>query len=175
MKFLLQLDRKIYIFAFYVFFMIFWITEELLTIYLNITWIRSSQKLLTTMEICMAVLSLYGLYYIYQELKLNKEDADTAKDIIEKLKHQNHKLNQLSISFWETVQAQMVVWGLTEMEKETAIYILRGLSNQQIAAVRGKSLKTIENQSFSIYQKSGTTGKLEFIAYFISPLLPDED
>ncbi|EMN51399.1 hypothetical protein LEP1GSC088_4397 [Leptospira interrogans str. L1207] len=49
------------------------------------------------------------------------------------------------------------------------------MSNHQIAAIRGKSLKTIENQTFSIYQKSGTTGKLEFIAYFISPLLPEED
>ena len=63
----------------------------------------------------------------------------------------------------------------SETEKEISILILRGLSNQQIAGLRGKSLKTIENQTFSIFQKSGTTGKLEFIAYFLSPLLPEED
>ncbi|KPA28058.1 Transcriptional regulator, LuxR family [Leptospira interrogans] len=69
----------------------------------------------------------------------------------------------------------MEEWDLSDKEKEIALLLLRGMSNHQIAAIRGKSLKTIENQTFSIYQKSGTTGKLEFIAYFISPLLPEED
>ena len=60
-------------------------------------------------------------------------------------------------------------------ESDNNVKLSELISNQQIAGLRGKSLKTIENQSFSIYQKSGTTGKLEFIAYFLSPLLPEED
>ena len=65
-------------------------------------------------------------------------------------------------------------WKLSDVEKEISVFLLRGFSNQQIAAVREKSLRTIENQTFSVYQKSGMRGKVEFISYFISPLLPEE-
>ncbi|EMG12366.1 transcriptional regulator, LuxR family [Leptospira interrogans serovar Grippotyphosa str. LT2186] len=95
--------------------------------------------------------------------------------MIEGLKNKNQFLVQTNQSFWESLQRQLEEWDLSDKEKEIALLLLRGMSNHQIAAIRGKSLKTIENQTFSIYQKSGTTGKLEFIAYFISPLLPEED
>jgi len=175
MKFLLQQEKRFYFFAFYVFFMTFWVTEEILTFYLNTSWIRSSQMYFTIMETLVGSFSIFGIYFLFKELKDNKLNIDSAKEVIESLKTKNQKLNDINLSFWNSIQDQFKSWNLTEAEKEIAILLLRGLSNQQIAAIRGKSLKTIENQAFSIYQKSGTTGKLEFIAYFISPLLPEED
>ncbi len=175
MKFLLQQEKRFYFFAFYVFFMTFWVMEEILTFYLNTSWIRSSQMYFTVMETLVGSFSIFGIYFLFKELKDNKLNIDSAKEVIESLKTKNQKLNDINLSFWNSIQDQFKSWNLTEAEKEIAILLLRGLSNQQIAAIRGKSLKTIENQAFSIYQKSGTTGKLEFIAYFISPLLPEED
>ncbi|TGK15271.1 LuxR family transcriptional regulator [Leptospira fluminis] len=77
--------------------------------------------------------------------------------------------------FWRSIKLQFYAWGLSPSEEEIAKLMLRGFSNQQIAANLQKSVRTIENQSFSIYKKSGMTGKLEFIAYFIEALLPEEE
>lgn len=175
MKYLLQQEKRFYFFAFYVFFMTFWILEDILSLYLNAHWIHYSQTYFTFMEALIAIFSILGIYFLFRELKDHKQDIDSAKDVIENLKTKNRKLNDMNLSFWNSIQDQFKSWSLTLAEKEIAILLLRGLSNLQIAAIRGKSLKTIENQAFSIYQKSGTTGKLEFIAYFISPLLPEED
>ncbi len=152
-----------------------WIAEELISYNTNFNFLRSSQKLFSYMEIFMAILSVCGVVYFFRLIRESKNDIDVAKTVIGNLKNQNRQLSSVNSGFWNSIQDQMKQWSLTENEKEIAIFILRGLSNLQIAAIRNKSLKTIENQTFSIYQKSGTQGKLEFIAYFISPLLPDED
>ncbi|MBK8394264.1 MAG: helix-turn-helix transcriptional regulator [Leptospiraceae bacterium] len=175
MKFLLQQEKRFYFFAFYIFFMIFWILEDILSLFLNAHWLHYSQTYFTFMETLIAIFSIIGIYFLFKEVKEKKQDIHSAKEVIENLKSKNQKLNEINVNFWNSIQDQFKAWSLTEAEKEIAILLLRGLSNQQVAAIRGKSLKTVENQAFSIYQKSGTTGKLEFIAYFISPLLPEED
>lgn len=175
MKFLAQLDKKIYFLIFYITMMTLWISEELISHYYSFNFLRSSQKLFSYMEVFMAILSLLGIFYLFRLLAENKNQVDEAKELISNLKNQNKLLSSDTTSFWNNLQSQFKAWNLSIAEKEISVYILRGLSNQQIAAIRNKSLKTIENQTFSIFQKSGTTGKLEFIAFFISPLLPEED
>lgn len=175
MKILFQQEKRFYFFALFVFFMTFWILEDILSLFLNAHWLHYSQTYFTFMESVIALFSIAGIYFLFKELKDNKTDIENAQEVIESLKTKNQKLSDINLDFWKSVQNQFISWGLTQAEKDIAILLLRGLSNQQIAAIRGKSLKTIENQAFSIYQKSGTTGKLEFIAFFISPLLPEED
>lgn len=166
--------RKTILFFFDVYLLILlWIIEEVLTFAFDINWIERSQAYFTTIEAAFGLLSIIGIYFLFQEIRNTKTDIESAKIMIEGLKNKNQFLVQTNQSFWESLQRQLEEWDLSE--KEIALLLLRGMSNHQIAAIRGKSLKTIENQTFSIYQKSGTTGKLEFIAYFISPLLPEED
>ncbi|MCH5434660.1 helix-turn-helix transcriptional regulator, partial [Leptospira interrogans serovar Canicola] len=166
-------ERRFYFFSMYIFLILLWIIEEVLTFAFDINWIERSQAYFTTIEAAFGLLSIIGIYFLFQEIRNTKTDIESAKIMIEGLKNKNQFLVQTNQSFWESLQRQLEEWDLSE--KEIALLLLRGMSNHQIAAIRGKSLKTIENQTFSIYQKSGTTGKLEFIAYFISPLLPEED
>jgi DNA-binding CsgD family transcriptional regulator len=175
MKFLLQQDRRFYFFALYVGIVLFWVLQEYVTIKRNINCIQPTDRYFDILEIGIALLPVIGIYLLFKDIKRTKNEVSLAKDTIEHLKNQNVKLNEMNKSFWESIQKEFKKWNFTLTEKEISVFILRGLSNQQIAGLRGKSLKTIENQTFSIYQKSGTTGKLEFIAYFLSPLLPDED
>ncbi|ASV08581.1 helix-turn-helix transcriptional regulator [Leptospira interrogans] len=173
MKFWFPQERRFYFFSMYIFLILLWIIEEVLTFAFDINWIERSQAYFTTIEAAFGLLSIIGIYFLFQEIRNTKTDIESAKIMIEGLKNKNQFLVQTNQSFWESLQRQLEEWDLSE--KEIALLLLRGMSNHQIAAIRGKSLKTIENQTFSIYQKSGTTGKLEFIAYFISPLLPEED
>ncbi|WBF94331.1 helix-turn-helix transcriptional regulator [Leptospira kirschneri] len=174
MKLWFPQERRFYFFDVYLLILL-WIIEEVLTFAFDINWIERSQAYFTTIEAAFGLLSIIGIYFLFQEIRNTKTDIESAKVMIEGLKNKNQFLVQTNQSFWESLQKQLEEWDLSDKEKEIALLLLRGMSNHQIAAIRGKSLKTIENQTFSIYQKSGTTGKLEFIAYFISPLLPEED
>ncbi|TGL80018.1 helix-turn-helix transcriptional regulator [Leptospira yasudae] len=168
-------EKRFYFFSLYVFLILLWILEEILTFAFDINWIERSQAYFTSIEAAFGLLSIVGIFFLFQEIRHTQADIESAKVAIEGLKNKNQLLVHTNQSFWESLQRQLEEWDLTDKEKEIALLLLRGMSNHQIAAIRGKSLKTIENQTFSIYQKSGTTGKLEFIAYFISPLLPEED
>ncbi|MBM9498730.1 helix-turn-helix transcriptional regulator [Leptospira sp. 201903071] len=175
MKLWFPQEKRFYFFSIYVFLILLWIIEEVLTFAFDIHWIERSQAYFTTIETIVGLLSIVGVFFLIQEIRLTQTDIESAKIAIEGLKSKNQLLIHTNQSFWESLQRQLEEWDLSDKEKEIAVLLLRGMSNHQIAAIRGKSLKTIENQTFSIYQKSGTTGKLEFIAYFISPLLPEED
>lgn len=175
MKFLLQQDKRFYIFALYVGVVFFWVMQEYFALKRNSNCIQPADKYFDILEIGIAFLPIFGIYLLIKDIKNSNHEVSLAKETIEHLKNQNVKLGEVNKNFWESILKEFKKWNFTETEKEISVLILRGLSNQQIAGLRGKSLKTIENQTFSIYQKSGTTGKLEFIAYFLSPLLPEEE
>ncbi len=175
MKFLLQQEKRFYLFAFYVGIVLVWVIQEYITLKNYANCMQTSQKYYDIAEMGIAFLPIFGIYLLFRDINKSKKEVEDAQITIEHLKNQNVKLNEVNKSFWESIQKEFKNWNFTETEKEISVLILRGLSNQQIAGLRGKSLKTVENQTFSIYQKSGTTGKLEFIAYFLSPLLPEED
>ena len=175
MRFLLQQEKRFYLFALYVGLVILWVTQEIISLRINADCLKDTQKFFDYLEVGFAFLPIFGIYLLLRDLNKGKTEISTALDAISHLKTQNKKLSALNKDFWESTSAQFQNWNFTQAEKEISLLILRGYSNQQIAAVRGKSLKTVENQTFSIYQKSGTTGKIEFIAYFLSPLLPEED
>jgi DNA-binding NarL/FixJ family response regulator len=50
---------------------------------------------------------------------------------------------------------------LTTAEKEVAALVLEGLSNQDIAEVRGTSVRTIANQVAAIFRKLKVTARVE--------------
>lgn len=71
----------------------------------------------------------------------------------------------------ELIVEQFATWQLTDSEKEIAQFLLKGFSLKEIAALRGTAEKTIRQQASSIYQKSGTSGRHAFAAWFMEDLL----
>ena len=62
-------------------------------------------------------------------------------------------------------------WNLTEAERDVAMLILKGLDNESIAKVRNTATGTIRAQATSIYSKSGTHGRTEFVSLFLEELI----
>lgn len=54
--------------------------------------------------------------------------------------------------------------GLTDAEISVLMLILAGLSNEEIARARGRSLRTVANQVASILEKSGAASRGELCA-----------
>lgn len=71
----------------------------------------------------------------------------------------------------EEIERQFDHWGLTPTEGETALLVLKGLSYKEIAAIQGKSERTVRQHSLSVFRKSGVAGRSEFAAFFLEDLL----
>ena len=82
----------------------------------------------------------------------------------------DNRMLAASGEFHELMTRRFEEWGLTPSEKDVALLTLKGLSNSEIAEVRGKSVGTIKAQCNAIYQKSGVNSRTQLISYFIEDL-----
>lgn len=62
-------------------------------------------------------------------------------------------------------------WHLTKAERDVALLILKGLDNEAIAGLRQTAAGTVRAQATSIYAKSGTDGRPQFISLFMEELM----
>jgi len=69
------------------------------------------------------------------------------------------------------VDRQFSDWRLTPAERETALYLLKGFSLQQIARLSDRSERTVRQHAVAVYRKSGLAGRAELAGYFLGDLL----
>lgn len=72
--------------------------------------------------------------------------------------------------FLSAITAEFLRWELTPSEQEVCLFILKGFSISEIAALRNTSEKTIRHQASAIYRKSKCHGRYELAAYFFETL-----
>ncbi|MBT4889910.1 MAG: helix-turn-helix transcriptional regulator [Rhodospirillales bacterium] len=66
-------------------------------------------------------------------------------------------------------------WQFTPSENEIALFLIKGLSVQEIAELRNTRPGTVKSQSSTIYHKAGVKGRNELVAYFVEDLLAGND
>lgn len=71
----------------------------------------------------------------------------------------------------EAIRQQFEQWQLTSSEQQVAMLLLKGLSFNEIAAVRNTREKTVRQQASTIYAKSGVEGRHAFAAWFLEDLM----
>jgi len=63
---------------------------------------------------------------------------------------------------------------LTPAERETALMLLKGFSLKRIAALSGRSERTVRQHAVAVYEKAGLAGRAELSGFFLGDLLlPD--
>ena len=77
----------------------------------------------------------------------------------------------LRSQFDEVLHARFNEWGLTPAEKDVALFMIRGLTNEEIAAARNTAAGTIKAQSTSIFRKVGVRSKPELMSTIIDHFL----
>ncbi len=82
-----------------------------------------------------------------------------------------HEASNLIKGLSDAIDVQLSKWTLSNAEKEVALLLLKGLSLKEIATVRNVSEKTARAQSFSVYAKSGLSGRAELSAFFLEDLM----
>ncbi|MGO4331334.1 helix-turn-helix transcriptional regulator [Cupriavidus sp. 2TAF22] len=73
--------------------------------------------------------------------------------------------------FLQQIQEQFEKWRLTQAEKDIALLLIKGLTLDEIAAVRESRSKTVRQHATNIYAKAGLDGRHHLAAFFLEDLL----
>jgi len=88
-----------------------------------------------------------------------------------RLRAAEQKLQRASAAFMDVLEERFAEWGLTPAERDVALFAIKGLSLQEIAALRQTSEGTVKAQTNAIYRKAGVTGRPQLLSLFIEDLM----
>ncbi|ABV92776.1 transcriptional regulator [Dinoroseobacter shibae DFL 12 = DSM 16493] len=80
-------------------------------------------------------------------------------------------LQAASGAFMDLVEERFTEWGLTPAERDVALFALKGLTLQEIAAMRATSEGTVKAQTNAIYRKSGVANRAQLVSLFVEDLM----
>lgn len=83
------------------------------------------------------------------------------------------QLRVASGAFMELLAERFDEWSLTAAEKDVALFMIKGLSTSEIAALRNTSEGTVKAQTNAIYRKAGVSGRPQLLSLFIEDLMGD--
>ncbi|NIQ02686.1 MAG: helix-turn-helix transcriptional regulator [Nitrospinaceae bacterium] len=107
-----------------------------------------------------------------QEVTLLKNDLEAVEQQKERWRQESR---QMLAGLSGKIEDQFRRWHLTPAEKEVGFLLLKGLSLQEIADARTTKIKTVQQQSQSIYLKTGLASRSELAAFFLEDLLPPKE
>jgi len=84
------------------------------------------------------------------------------------------RLRAASAAFLDVIEDAFASWRLTPAERDVALFAIKGLSTQEIAALRNTSEGTVKAQTNAIYRKAGVSNRSQLLSLFIEGLM-DED
>ncbi|MFN3785431.1 MAG: helix-turn-helix transcriptional regulator [Thiothrix sp.] len=128
-----------------------------------------------SIDAIVVLISFGGVSYLLWENQRKQQQIA----LLHQQLHQSHarlsdldkKLQQASRGYAQIIHEQLDSWGLTPTEKAVALLLLKGLSFEEIAAIRATKEKTVRQQAIAIYRKSGLNGRHEFAAWFFEDFL----
>ena len=124
------------------------------------------------------LLAVSGAAFILGILKLTRATAEiqTLRGNLQHLESERDRWRQESHQLLEglsvKIEQQFAEWKLTQAEMEVGFLLLKGFSLKEIADIRNTKLKTVQQQSQSIYQKTGLNNRSALAAFFLEDLLP---
>jgi DNA-binding CsgD family transcriptional regulator len=129
------------------------------------------EAILFTVSATVLGLGLKTLLQTKREVLSLQADVEQLNQEKEQWKEETH---QLLAGLSVKIEAQFQNWQLTLAETEVGFLLLKGFSLQEIADIRGTKIKTVQQQSQSIYQKTGLASRSELAAFFLEDLLPPQ-
>ncbi|WP_116132108.1 helix-turn-helix transcriptional regulator [Tropicimonas sp. IMCC34043] len=85
--------------------------------------------------------------------------------------HLEHSVSIASAAVHDVIESHFDGWKLTPAERDVAMLMVKGLSNVEIAQIRGSAEGTVKSQLNAVYRKSGTTGRGEFLSQIIDGMM----
>lgn len=126
-------------------------------------------------EWILLLLSAGGCVYLIVDIRRRslamqqlRESLSTSDRQLSALDQQQRDARR---SFAQTIRQQFEAWKLTTSEQQVAMLLLKGLSLQEIAAVRDTREKTVRQHASNVYAKAGLEGRHALAAWFLEDLI----
>ncbi len=74
----------------------------------------------------------------------------------------------------DVLKAMFKDWRLTDSERDVALLMIKGQSNEGIAAIRGTAVGTVRAQSSSVFRKAGVEGRVQLLTLLLDEVLDIE-
>jgi DNA-binding CsgD family transcriptional regulator len=128
-------------------------------------------------EWTLLALSAFGCVYLIIDIRRRTRSMQQLHEHLSlsdaKLASLGTQLRDARHAYSTTIRNQFLDWGLTPSEQQVALLLLKGLSLQEIAAVRDTREKTVRQQASSIYGKAGLEGRHALAAWFLEDFVAD--
>ncbi|WP_428642440.1 helix-turn-helix transcriptional regulator [Roseibium sp.] len=121
----------------------------------------SGLTLHTAFETCAAVALVCGVIFGFFEMIRMYRTSKFAQDA----------LRIAADAFGEMIRSRFDTWKLSPTEQEVALLTLKGFDVSEIADLRRTAQGTVRAQQTSIYSKSGTANRGQFVSSFIDALI----
>ena len=99
------------------------------------------------------------------------ENAKKLKQLEKEHEAQALRLHYLRRDFDAFIRSKFLDWALTPAEIDTAILMLKGLNNEEIARIRDVKVGTIKVQSHNTLKKAGLKSRNELMAFFMDEFI----
>jgi len=103
-------------------------------------------------------------------MQLDRTQSDLVEALVE-AEQWKKESSELIQGLGVAIEHQFERWSLTKAEAEVGLFLLKGLSHKEIAAIRQTSERTVREQSRALYRKSALSGRSSLSAFFLEDLL----
>ena len=84
-------------------------------------------------------------------------------------------MRRAALAFQDALDDYFDRWQLTPTERDVALFMIKGMTIAEIAALRASAEGTIKSHLNAIYRKAGVSGRGAFLALLIEDLMQDSD
>jgi DNA-binding CsgD family transcriptional regulator len=126
-------------------------------------------------ETAVFSLALGGVAYLWTGWMRARRSLTRTVEISDRLREERdawrHRAEKLLRGLGEEIDTQLRRWNLTPAERKIALLLLKGYGHKEIAALLGRSERTVRQHAVAVYRKSELSGRAELAAFFLEDLL----
>ncbi len=126
-------------------------------------------------ESIVITLALTLITYLIINLKRHAVNLQQLRQELESteysLEQSNTLIHNARKEYSNVIHQQFDDWQLSQSQQQIALLLLKGLSFNEIAAIRETKEKTVRQQASEIYKKAGVAGRHAFSAWFFEDFL----
>lgn len=129
-------------------------------------------------EVSLVIVSLGYAAWLWRGWRVASRSLARARASLEAQRSEREAWQESARAALEglgrAIDARFAAWQLTPVEREVALLLLKGHGHKQIAAMTGRSERTVRQHAVSVYAKSGLGGRAELAAFFLEGVMLPE-
>lgn len=130
-------------------------------------------------EVALVVASMTTFVLVWRAWRVTRESLAQTRETLDQHRAERDAWRASAeaalAGFGRAIEEKFRAWGLTPVEREIALLLLKGHSHKEIAFTTRRSERTVRQHAVEVYHKSGLRGRAELAAFFLEDVsLPNE-